>query len=90
MYRTHGVCVPTDRPFSRYAMLRSISPFVILAALAGCTTGSLISGATTGSIHSAARSSSLHALDVGPPGGLCPRSGLFEHDRPRFGSTVQA
>jgi hypothetical protein len=61
MYRTHGLYVPTHRPLSRYAVLRSISLLVVLAALGGCTTGS-----TRVTTDAAGRRSSLSTTLVGP------------------------
>lgn len=46
-------------------MLRSISVLLVLAALGGCTTGSLV-GSGTRSMHSATRASSLDTTLIGP------------------------
>ena len=54
-------------PESRYAMLKSISILIVLAALGGCTTGSLVGGETR-SMQSTTRASSLDTSLIGPMG----------------------
>lgn len=46
-------------------MLKSISLLIVLAALGGCTTGSLVSGETR-SMQSAVRGASLDTTLIGP------------------------
>jgi len=47
-------------------MLRSISLLIVVAALGGCTTGSLVSGETTGSVRSLVGGGAGDGQMIGP------------------------